>query len=356
MSGIGDVLAGGVVRPVVEVTSWLAGAGLGAVDVAQGTVTLDVGADVLGQLELSVPATKGWIPSGPRHPLAAFGQQLIVRRGFAAADGVVTEWTGLGAYRVRSAVVEGGWVTVLADSVDVRLNLARWVVSTRTTGSFAGQARQICAGVVPIRVDAKDRASAARTWEQQQPRRESLLELCDAWGTALRMIDGQLVIVAAETGTAPAVTVTRETGLISVQPSADGDATPNVVVASSAPEDGAVPVSAMVAVESGPRAWTGPYGQVTAFFGSPLLTTRAACQSAAKTRLARLTAKATDVQITALTDPRIRPGMVVRAVAPDEDTDVTVRATRVRYALTPGQEPGEIAGILLAGRIKGVQW
>ena len=351
---VDQIMAGGILRPVVEVTSWYGTTPLGEIPVASGTATLDVGSDLLGRLEITVPGSPEWLPTHPRHPLAAYGQELIVRRGFALPSGGTTGWETLGTYRIASSVPDGGWVTVTADSIDVRLTAARWTVSTRTAGTFGAQVRQICAGIVPVAITMPDRAAVARTWEQQQPRRESLLELCDAWGAVLRMVDGRLTITPPPTGTTPAWTLTAERGLIGVAGEADTEMVPNVVVASSAPEDGGVPLSAMAVQDTGPRAWTSPYGQVPAFYASPLLTTRIQCLTAATTRLRRYGAQAPDVRLTAVTDTRIRPDHVVRAIIPDRDTDVTVRATHIRYAATPGQEPGEILGTAITGRIDGI--
>lgn len=356
---VDEILTSGVVTPVSEVTSWLGGQPLGEIPIAQGTVLeSSSGNDALGRLEITVPATDEWIPSHPGHPLAGNGQELLVRRGFRLPGGGTVGWETLGRFRVWSADPEDGWISVGADSIDVRLDGARWIVATRTTGTYAAHARQICSGIVPIRIDATDRSAQARTWPQQDPRRDSLLELCDAWGTVPRMVDGQLTIMTRSTSTVPARTVRTGPGgtATKVAPIYETDRIPNVVVAMTAPEDGTAPLQAMAVVEDGPRRWDGPYGQEVLFYASPLLRTRRDCQAAATTRLQRRQAAAPQVSISCVTDPRNRLDTVLRVIDDETDTDLVMRVSEVTHALTPGREPGEVRGQVLRGRLWGQPW
>lgn len=352
---IDALMSGGVITPAAEVTSWLGGTALGAIPIAQGHVKETVSGSSLGSCEITVPATEEWVPSRPDHPLAAMGQELLVRRGFQSLTGDTVGWEILGRFRIWSAEPDGGWLKVDAEAVDARLTPARWVVTTRTSGSLWAQIRQICQGVVPVRFDVPDRPIAARTWEMLDPRRDSLLEVCDAVGAVPRMIDGQLVIVPAPSSTTPQHTLRSGPGgtLISADPISDSDQTPNVVVASSAPEDSSAPVSAMAAIESGPMRWTGPYGQVVLGYASPLLRTRADCLAAARTRLARVSATRADLAVRMITDPRIRLDSVVRVIDDEQGTDAVVRVTEVTHALTAGREPGSLLGQVLSGRVRG---
>lgn len=347
-----DILGSGVVCPVAEITSWLDGAALGVVPITQGEVLESAGGDVLATLEFTLPATDEWMPKDPGHALAPFGQELVVRRGFQLRDGAQVGWENLGRFRIRTTEPEDGWLTVFADSIDVRLSMSRWIVETTTTGTLAAQARQICKGIVPIRIDAPDRAAPNRVWEAQGTRREALLELLDAWGCVLRMIDGQLVILPVPTSTTPAVTIRSGAGgtLVSALPDRVTDPITNVVVASSAPADEVTPVVAAMAVTpSGPRAWDGPYGQVVTFYASPVITTIAQAQLAAETRLFRLQSKGSDVTAEVVTDPRTRLDTVVRVLDGPSVTDAVVRAVEVRHALTRGKEPGRVRGQYISG-------
>ena len=347
-----------VVRPTVEVTSWLGSRALGEIKISQGTVTETASGEMLGHAEITVPATPQMIPSHPGHPLAAYGQELVIRRGFLTDRGDPFGWVNLGRFVIRDSRIEGEWLTVSAESIDTRLLHARWIVATRTQGTARQQARQITAGVVPIAFLTPDKTVAARSWEQAQPRREALMELCDSWGAVPRMIDGQLMITPASRTQQATVTLHAGDGgtLIDASPSpVEGGPTPNVVVASSVPEDESAPLQAMAAIGHGPRSWTGPYGQVTRFFASPLLRTQLQCQLAAETRLARLQAQTPELEVVAVTDPSIRLDSVVRVVD-GRGTDCIIRVVEVTHALTAGREPGRILGQVISGSVRGQRW
>ena len=357
---VDSILGSGIVVQAVEVTATLGGRVLGSVPIAQGQVVESAAGESLARLAITVEATDEWVPSHPAHPLAAFGQELIVRRGFLNAAGERIGWEHLGTFRIMpSSAPSGGWLDVEAESVDVRLRLARWVVPTRTSGTLRSQLEQICFGVVPVVVSTiPDRAIPDRTWEAQDTRRESLIELCDAAGAVPRIIAGRLTILPAPTATAATSTVRSGRGgtLVSADPVTDGDVTPNAVVASSAPENSTAPITRQVSVMLGPRRYAGPYGPVPTFFASPLLTTYAQCTLAARTRLDRLQASSPDLEVRCVTDPRIRLGSVVRVVDEPTDTDAVVRVTQATHALTPGREPGGFRGLVLSGRIGGAKW
>lgn len=351
-------LTGGRATPVAEVVASLGGQVLGVVPIAQGHVTEYAAGDVLAVAEFTVPAVAPWLPRSPRDPLASYGQEVVIRRGFRLPSGETVGWQTLTRARILSAEPSDGWVQVLAQSIDARLTPARWIVNTRTSGTLHAQIRQICAGVVPVRFGFTDRSLVSRTWEQQQPRRESLLEVCDATGTVPRIIDGRLVVVDAPTSTMVTHTIRGGVGgtLTEVRPEARSAPVPNVVVASTAPEDNTSPVSAMVSVAEGPMSWTGPYGQVVEFFSSPLLTTRAQCSTAARTRLNRVQASRPDLGVSMVTDPTLRLGAVARVLDESAGTDCVVRVTEVTHALTPGREPGSMSGLVLSGTVRGESW
>lgn len=356
---IDQLLAGGRITPVAEVVSSLGGRVLAEIPIARGSVIESASGAALGTLRITVPASDEWIPSNPGHPLAAYGQELSVRRGFISPTGDPIGWEHLGTFVVQpGAAPSGGWLEVDAVSTDVRLTSARWIVATETAGSLRVQIQQICAGVVPVRISVPDVAIAARTWEQGESRRDALLEVLDAAGAVLRMVGGQLTVLPASSSRTPSGVIRGGRGgtLVTVSPVADGEVAPNAVVASSAPTDSTAPISAMATVDVGPRRYAGPYGPVPTFFASPLLATYAQCQAAAGTRLSRLQAGAPDLTVDYVTDPRVRLDAVRRIVSADGATDCVIRVVGVEHALTRGAEPGQLTGTILSGRVKGALW
>jgi hypothetical protein len=70
---------------------------------------------------------------------------------------------------------------------------------------------------------------------------------------------------------------------------------------------------------SSPTRWTGPYGQVPGFFSSPFITTQAAADASARTRLTNLK-KDQEVQFTVqiVPNPAIEPNDILTLVLPSQ--------------------------------------
>lgn len=353
-----------LVRPVVEVTSWLGSQYLGEVPVMGGVATTDL-TIIGGELELQVPNVPEWVPTAPDHPLGNVGQELLVRKGWRGSDGEVLEWATIGRYLIHRAAPEGDAITVRADGLGQRIEHFRFTDPfTAQSGQFLAQARALMSGTgLPVALDSSlsSRASSSRSWERGGSRVEAWDELMTAWG-AVSYIDPDarsLVVRAPWVATgAPVLTVTDGVAGSVVEVAPGGgpeDGTPNAVVASSAPEDGSVPLSAIVTVSRGPRRWGGPYGRRPAFYASPLLTTWASVWSAARTRLASMQATTWDVTIDALSCPAIERGDLIRVVSDRNQTDVVGQVILARVAATPEDEPGQIAVQALRGVLGGVE-
>lgn len=345
---------------VTEVTSWRGGQYLGTIPVGAGTVEESATGDWLGRVNITVPATDQWIPTHPGHALAPFGQELLVRRGRRSSSGNSVDMRILGRFLITDSIPDGDWISVQGDSVDTRLTGARWITDKLTSGRLSEQAHAICAGVVPLRITAPDRASSSRRWEAQSSRRDALIELCDAWGAVPRIVDGTLTIEPEPTSTTVTHTITAGRGgtLVDVRPVNDASSgrTPNAVVAMTVPDDETAPIFSMAHLKSGPRTFGGPYGQQITFFASPLLRTYPQVAAAADTRLRRLQSTTPEVTASIVTDPSIRLGSVVRVIRPSQNTDVTIRVTSITHALTAGREPGTIGGQVISGTIRGISW
>lgn len=352
MSSIDDLLAGGLIRSAVEVVSVLDGRVLGAVPVAQGTLTEDATADVLGRLRITVPAIDDWVPMSPGHPLAAYGQELLVRRGFTDPHGESAGWESLGSYRILPCTAPAdGYLEVDAVSPDWRLTVARLVTPMVTTGTAHQQLRALCAGVVPLRIlsSVPNTSLGAREWPAEQDRRAAVLEICAVIGATVRNLQGGLTIVPAPTGVTPQRTLRSGRGgtITALIPALSQDVAANAVVAVA--ESGLA--SATAVIHGGPRRYDGPYGPVPSWVTSPLLATAEQCAIAARTELERLQSGAPDLEVSAITDPRTRLDSVVRVVT--EDTDAVARVVQTTHALTPGQEPGSWRGQVLSGKVRG---
>lgn len=352
-----------LVRPVAEVTSWLGAQYLGEVPVIGGSAVADLTV-IGGELELQVPNVPEWVPAAPDHPLSNFGQELLVRKGWAAPDGTVKEWASIGRYLVHDAVPEGDTITVRADGLGQRIEHARFTDPlTLPAGQFIDQARELLLGTglaVSLDLGFASRSSVSRTFERGESRAEAWAELMTAWGAVSRIDpDSRTVVVRAPYPTSgnPVVSLADGVGgaLVDIAPGGGPeDGTPNAVVASSAPEDGSVPLSAIAMLHVGPRRWNGPYGQRPAFYTSPLLVTRAQVASAARTRLQSMTTVAWDITVDSLSCPATEPGDLIDVTSTDQDTQIVGQAVQTRVALGPDDEPGQTAVHALRGVLGGV--
>lgn len=353
-----------LIRPVTEVTSWLGAQYLGEVPVMGGSATSDLTL-IGGELELQAPNIPEWVPTSPDHPLANNGQELLVRRGWADAQGNVQEWATIGRYLIHRSIPEGDVITVRADGLGQRIEHDRFTDPfTITAGNTFTQARALLQGTglpVILTPGFSARASVARSWERGGSRVEAWGELMTAW-PAVSYIDpdSRAVIIRPPYPTMgePVMHLTDGVAGSVVDVSSGGgpaDGAPNGVVASSAPEDGSVPLSAIATLMRGPRRWTGPYGRRPQFYASPLLTTRQQVAAAASTRLNNLQAETWDLTIDIASCPALERGDLIAVTSTEDDTDIEGLVVSVRVALTPEDEPGQASVQALRGRLGGVR-
>lgn len=352
-----------LIRPVVEITSWLGSQYLGEVPVVGGAAMTDLTV-IGGALELQVPRAPEWVPTSPDHPLGNLGQELLVRKGWRGPTGDVLEWASIGRYMIRRSVREGEAITVHADGLGQRIEHDRFTNPfTVGAGQFLAQSRALMAGTgipVVLHPSLENRDSWTRSWERGGSRVEAWEELLTAWGAVSYFDpDGRSLVVRAPYPTTGDPTVTFTDGVSgSVVDVAAGDGPedgpPNGVVASSAPEDESVPVSATVTMQEGPRRWGGPYGRRPAFYSSPLLTNYEQVAKAAATRLHSLQAQTWDLTADVVSCPATQPGDLVRVISERDDTDVVGRVIETRIGLQPDDEPGQVAVQALRGVLGGV--
>lgn len=353
-----------LVRPVVEVTSWLGSQYLGEIPVIGGEAMSDLTV-IGGELEMQVPNTPEWVPTAPDHPLGNLGQELLVRKGWRGPTGDVLEWASIGRYMIARTVTEGDALTVRADGLGQRIENDRFTGPfTVPAGEFLAQARHLMAGTglpVVLHSSLSSRYTGSRSWERGGSRVDAWNELMTAWGAVSYIDPDTRAMVArapySRAGT-PALSITDGVAGSVVDVSSGGgpeEGPPNGVVASSAPEDGSVPITSTVTVSTGPRRWGGPYGRRPAFFASPLLTTWTAVDRAARTRLASLQAEAWDLTADQLSCPATQPGDLINVTSDRHHTNVVGQAILTRVALTPDDEPGQVAVQVLRGTLGGVE-
>ena len=151
-----------------------------------------------------------------------------------------------------------------------------------------------------------DRA-CPRSMEWGEDRIGALYEIADAWPARLREDEwGQVVLLPPLSGVpVPVLSLSDGVGGTVVSaPDADSRAGGwNRVVARSS-RDG-VDVQGLAEVSSGVRSVYGPYGAVTRFFSSPLLSSRLQCEAAAASLLAESSRRSRVLEVSMAPDPRL---------------------------------------------------
>lgn len=336
-----------------RVDSWLGGRWLGRVPVAGGSVAWTASQQVQGTLSLTVPrlgsAVEGgpavdWAPSSPTHPLAPYGQELVVTvRVASTLDG---RSYALPAGRFVATQVEtgGSTVKVTGKSLLHRVEEDRLTSPTtpRAGGTLASEARRLAAGHVGVLVDPalEDRACPSLSWGES--RLDALYEIATAWPARLREdTDGTIVFLPPVTdGESPTLVLSNGEGgtVIGTSATVSREKVYNRVVARSQEQDGAgSPTFQAVADQmEGPLDVRGPYGVVTRFFASPLITNWVQALRSAETMLKDSTSRALKVPVTHAPDPAMHLDELV-AVHTHEaaGADHTVRWGRVSATEIP---------------------
>lgn len=333
----------------VEAESWL-GADLLADDVpiAGGSFTFDTGTQVIESASLSVAAldhVRSWVPSvDPRHPLARFGQELLLT---AVTFSDTREWrTPIGRVIIHDWKDDGADVDVEVRGLLHRVAEARLtrVATPSKDGTLESEFRRLMLGGIPVDVDAAlvDR-DCPSSFQWEEDRLAALFDLANAW-PALIVPDGvggvRLIPPLDDTVT-PVLTVTDgEGGVVVSAPRADTrEQVYNGVIATSQRSEGtASQVRGEAWVTEGVYRADGPYGPVPRFFPSPLLGTTAQCEAAAASILAKSLRPSRVVDVTMPVDPRIESydpmrvtyrgdtfdGYVIKGTLPVVPGDMTV--------------------------------
>ena len=317
--GAGSDVLGGVCswRPVVE--SWLAGSLLaGDVPVSRGRVVASVTGQVPERLTFTVPRFADgvdWLPGrDPEHPLARFGQELTVRVLVGSAVTGVEYETRLGRFLVTDwqespAGVDVTAVGLLQRAADDRLPSP---LAPRTGGTLLSEFRRLLPAGMSVGVDASlvDRA-CPRSMEWSEDRLGALYEIADAWPARLRVDQWGQVALRPPLPEVPVPVLTLtdgEGGTVVGAPISDTrERAYNRVVARATVTDDPKkpPIQAVVDHLAGPMSTTGPYGVVTRFWSSPLITTVTQARASAASLLASSLRPSRIIPVEHAPDPRI---------------------------------------------------
>lgn len=260
--------------------------------------------------------------------LAISGARLKIRKGIAFADGTVeTVPVFYGRLDSITGDPEDGTVSLAASGLEASVagDKFQTAYSTRDDTAAITSITSLIRTSLPdavITANAPNGPLGARTWDVEGDRWAAVQELATAVGSDVYAdADGVFhVEPLPDLLTAPVaweVAAGERGALIGANRGWSREGMYNVVVASGENTEEDTPPVTGIAVDEDPTSPTyylGPFGRVPLFYSSPTLTTLIAAQSAATKLLRDAVKPGMSADITALPNPLLEPGDVIRVV------------------------------------------
>ena len=325
-----------------RVDSWLGQTWLGRVPVKAGSVTWTTSQQVQGTLSLTVPrigavsqdeGARDWTPLAPDSPLAAMGQVLHVQVTVASLVSTDRWDIPLGRFLITQWEVGATDIRITGKSLLQHLEDDRLTSPTvpYSGGTLASELRRLVGGHMGVIVsDAlTNRPCPSMSWGES--RIDAIYEIADAWPARLREgPDGVLYVLPP----VPAITERPEKSLtdgeagtvIGVTRQGSRAGIFNRIVARGQEQDdaGQPRFQAIIDQTTGPLRTSGPYGIVTKFFSSPLITSKQAALNSATTMLATSVRQKTTVPVTHTPNPTLTLDTPVELITANIDGAATI--------------------------------
>ncbi|MBG0560732.1 DUF5047 domain-containing protein [Actinoplanes aureus] len=290
------------------------------VRILDGDVRLDSGQAIRSTLALEIDGTGLW-PDYAGDPLTPYGNEIFVERGIAFGGGVV-EWVSLGYHRINTVEqddppdgpIDIAAVDRMANIVDSKLTSPVQFAATVTYGDVVDQLVTDAYAAAVIEWDDPDVATTpiGRTVAEEKDRHKFLDDLITGLGkTWFFDHRGILVIRDLPDPSRPVWIVAQGEGgvLVEANRSLSRIGTYNGVLATGEGLDTQAPARGL-AVDtnpSSPTRWGGPFGKVAREFSSPLLTSDAQAELAARTILRRSLGMPYNVDFRSIVNPALDP-------------------------------------------------
>ena len=296
-------------------------------------------------------ADPAFIPQSDTDRLTVYGARLRISRGVEYSDGE-REMVPLGVFRVDEigGDRDEGPVTIAGKSLEAAIMDDKFTSPWRASGTAVSAVTALILRTLPDAVidstAAVDAAIGPRTWDYEGDPWEAIVEIATAIGCEVYTdADGVFVIAPLPDllTVTPAWTIAAGEGgaYVKADRTMTADGVYNGVLArGESTETATGPVSALVVDDDpgSPTYWSGPYGHRPAFYTSSTLTTTLACTAAATLKLKSSKAPNSSANITALPNPALEPGDVVRVVYPDG----TAELHQVAAFTVPFDEAGDM--------------
>ncbi|MFF7308184.1 DUF5047 domain-containing protein [Streptomyces sp. NPDC008137] len=314
--------------PVTKVELWLTTGEVIDLPHTGGSVTVDRSQAIRRTCTVTCP-DPSLIPRTPTDQLATYGARLRVSRGVEYGDGS-QELVPLGLFRLDDADgdVSEGPVTLQGKGLETVVQDDKFTTRYRASGTVVTAVtslirRSILDADVVSEID--DIVIGPRDFDVEGDPWAGCQEIAAAAGAEVYAnADGVFVIrVLPDLATVDpvwAVEATEGGVYISGNRAMSSQGVHNGWLArGESTSDSVAPVS-YLATDSDPNSptyWGGPYGRRPGFHSSSTLTTLAACQNAARLKLAAARAPNASGDISSLPNPALEPGDILRVMHED---------------------------------------
>ncbi|WP_069751562.1 DUF5047 domain-containing protein [Streptomyces sp. EN16] len=293
-----------------------------------GSVPVDRGAAIRRTCTVT-SADLSLIPTNPADELLVYGARLRVSRGIDYGDGT-QELVPVGLFRLDEirGDVRTGPVTLTGVGLEAVLQDDRFREPWRASGSVIVAITALIlrslpdAQILPMIADV---SIGPRTWDIEGDPWAAVQEIAAAAGAECYAdASGTFVIATLPDAAAvnPVWSVEAGEGGVYIRGErgmSSAGVFNGVMARGDNTEAAGVPVSYLVTDDDpgSPTYWGGPYGHRVAFYSSSTLTTVGACRAAAQLKLAALRAPNASGSFTAMPNPALEPGDVLRVIHPD---------------------------------------
>lgn len=315
---------------IFDVALFLATGSIERLAINGGAVTVDRGQQVRRTCTVEIADTT-LIPRSATDKLATYGAQLRISRGIDYQDGS-TELVPLGVFRIDDVDgdVDVGPVTISGKSLECVISDDKFTTPYRASGMAVGAItaliqRSIPTATVVTGATVVDAAIGATTWDINTDPWSAIAEVAAVIGAEVYAdADGLFVIAVLPDplSATPVWTIAAGEGgaYIAATRGMHADGVHNGILASGENTEANVAAVSALVVDNDPTSptyWSGPFGRRPSFYSSSTLTTTAACSNAATLQLRAAVAPNASADISALPNPALEPGDVLRVVYPD---------------------------------------
>jgi len=315
-------------RPITEVKLFLTDGSVIDVPHTGGQVPVDRGQAIRRTCTVT-SSDVSLIPTTPADEHLLYGSRLRISRGIDYGDGT-SEWVPLGLFRLDdvSGDVGTGPVTLAGKALEVAIQDDKFLTPWRASGSVVVAATALIlrslpdAQILPL-ID--DVSIGPRTWDVNADPWAAVQEIAAAAGAECYTdASGTFVIATLPDAAAvdPVWTVAAgEDGVyIKGSRSMSSSGVHNGVLAQGDNAEGGLPPVSYLVTDDDPGSptyWGGPYGRRPFVYDSSTLTTEGACRVAAQLKLAAMRAPNAAGNFSALPNPALETGDVLRVIHPD---------------------------------------